>query len=225
MQFVQPPFQIIEFSGEKTDIFLQGQLTCDVLSLKEGNTLRGALCNLKGRVLALIDLCIWENKWYGLVASDLLPIVFENLQKPALFSRVQMKIAEKTIPPFQFALENAYLFHKNQLENHTVLIHEQTSGKYLPHELNFHLSPIISFNKGCYKGQEIIARMHYRGKLKYELIFKKFTINNSPNNLIPGNTLPEGELIDCCQINEQIFLVAVSQPKPNPIVKGDNELI
>jgi folate-binding protein YgfZ len=41
--------------------------------------------------------------------------------------------------------------------------------KFLPHPLNLHELGAISFNKGCYTGQEIIARMHYRGTLKQHL--------------------------------------------------------
>lgn len=49
-------------------------------------------------------------------------------------------------------------------------IYPETSGKFLPHEINLHtINDAISFDKGCYTGQEIIARMHYRGKLKKRL--------------------------------------------------------
>ncbi|WP_018015160.1 YgfZ/GcvT domain-containing protein [Teredinibacter turnerae] len=39
----------------------------------------------------------------------------------------------------------------------------------LPQELNYQLVDAVSFDKGCYTGQEIVARMHYRGKLKKHL--------------------------------------------------------
>ena len=35
---------------------------------------------------------------------------------------------------------------------------------YLPHDLNYHENGRIDFEKGCYTGQEIIARMQYRSK-------------------------------------------------------------
>lgn len=40
-------------------------------------------------------------------------------------------------------------------------------GKYRPHEIGQHINR-VSFAKGCFKGQEIIARMEYLGKLKKE---------------------------------------------------------
>ena len=41
-----------------------------------------------------------------------------------------------------------------------------TSGRFLAHSLNLDLSGAVSFDKGCYVGQEIIARMEYRGTPK-----------------------------------------------------------
>lgn len=37
---------------------------------------------------------------------------------------------------------------------------------YVPQMANMHLINGVSFTKGCYPGQEIVARMHYLGKLK-----------------------------------------------------------
>lgn len=41
-----------------------------------------------------------------------------------------------------------------------------TSGLFVAQMLNLDLLDAISFNKGCYTGQEVIARAHYRGQVK-----------------------------------------------------------
>jgi folate-binding protein YgfZ len=41
---------------------------------------------------------------------------------------------------------------------------------FTPQELHFDRNGYVSFTKGCYTGQEIVARMHYRGKPKKELV-------------------------------------------------------
>lgn len=41
-----------------------------------------------------------------------------------------------------------------------------TSGLFLPQDLNYDRIGRINFRKGCYTGQEIIARLHYRGTPK-----------------------------------------------------------
>lgn len=42
----------------------------------------------------------------------------------------------------------------------------EDAEKYTPQELHLDRHGYISFTKGCYTGQEIVARMHYRGTLK-----------------------------------------------------------
>jgi hypothetical protein len=45
----------------------------------------------------------------------------------------------------------------------------ETSEEFIPQMLNLDKLGGISFNKGCYTGQEIVARTHYLGKAKREL--------------------------------------------------------
>lgn len=46
----------------------------------------------------------------------------------------------------------------------------KTTGELLPQQLNYDLTGHINFRKGCYPGQEVIARMHYKGKAKRRLL-------------------------------------------------------
>ncbi len=45
-------------------------------------------------------------------------------------------------------------------------IEADTQEMFIPQMLNYQATGHISFSKGCYTGQEVVARMHYRGKLK-----------------------------------------------------------
>jgi len=45
----------------------------------------------------------------------------------------------------------------------------QTSAEFLPQELALEPLGALSYNKGCYPGQEIIARLHFRGRVKRKL--------------------------------------------------------
>jgi folate-binding protein YgfZ len=53
------------------------------------------------------------------------------------------------------------------LENYN--IGSSDSGKFRPAEIK-HDKTRISFNKGCFRGQEIIARMKYLGKEKTSML-------------------------------------------------------
>jgi len=59
-------------------------------------------------------------------------------------------------------------------------IYPETSGLFLPHDLNLDKLNAIHFDKGCYTGQEIIARMHYRGKRKNHLSYARIASERSP---------------------------------------------
>ncbi len=41
-----------------------------------------------------------------------------------------------------------------------------TVEEFLPQMLNYDITGHVAFDKGCYTGQEIVARLHYRGKAK-----------------------------------------------------------
>lgn len=49
------------------------------------------------------------------------------------------------------------------------MITEATAGEFVAQMLNLDLLEAISFTKGCYTGQEVIARAHYRGRVKRRL--------------------------------------------------------
>ena len=69
-------------------------------------------------------------------------------------------------------------------------VEETTVEQFLPHNLNYQNIDAVSFNKGCFTGQEVIARMHYRGKLKSRLFLADIEIAKSENEIPkPGSGL------------------------------------
>jgi folate-binding protein YgfZ len=48
-------------------------------------------------------------------------------------------------------------------------VYGATSGQFVAQMLNLDCIDAISFTKGCYTGQEVIARAHYRGRIKRRL--------------------------------------------------------
>ncbi len=92
-------------------------------------------------------------------------------------------------------------------------LYPNTSQQFLPHELHLDKLNAIAFNKGCYTGQEIIARMHYRGKLKNHLYLANIASATAPQ---PGQTIyalhadeinASGTVVDVCQRAERDYWV------------------
>ena len=49
------------------------------------------------------------------------------------------------------------------------ILSKESSEKYIPQMINLDLLEGISFSKGCYTGQEVVARVQHRGKIKQRM--------------------------------------------------------
>jgi len=63
-------------------------------------------------------------------------------------------------------------------------VYAATSGEFVAQMLNLDALGAIAFDKGCYTGQEVIARAHYRGRVKRRL--QRFR-TVEPRELAPGD--------------------------------------
>lgn len=69
-------------------------------------------------------------------------------------------------------------------------VYAATSGTFVAQMLNLDCIGAISFRKGCYTGQEVIARAHYRGRVKRRM--QRFRVRTH-EPLAPGS---EGRFTD-----------------------------
>ena len=69
------------------------------------------------------------------------------------------------------------------------VIQSQTVESFVPQMVNLELINGVSFKKGCYPGQEIVARMQYLGKLKKRMYRAHI---NSADTILPGDSLYSG---------------------------------
>lgn len=66
-------------------------------------------------------------------------------------------------------------------------VYQQTSGAFLPQMLNLQNLNAVSFKKGCYTGQEIVARTQHLGKLKRRMYLGRIRGDTGPPR--PGDAL------------------------------------
>lgn len=59
-------------------------------------------------------------------------------------------------------------------------LNEETSGEFLPQMLGFEDLGAVNYKKGCYPGQEIVARTHYLGKVKRHPRVLKCNLRHCP---------------------------------------------
>jgi folate-binding protein YgfZ len=61
---------------------------------------------------------------------------------------------------------NASDWNSAQIAGGIARIEAATIEEFIPQMLNYDITGHINFTKGCYTGQEVVARLHYRGKPK-----------------------------------------------------------
>jgi tRNA-modifying protein YgfZ len=183
---------VIKFSGQDAEKFLQGQLTCDVRLANESCPILGALCNNKGRVIASFWLSKQANDYYLSLPNEMVTIVLPLFKKYGQFSNIIIEEYPSSVHKIPSLLEC--------IHSGFAVILPHTSGHYTPHELAYPFIGAVSFNKGCYTGQEIVARMHYRGKAKQHLIHiiinkEFFDLDLNVINISKVNTLYEALIV------------------------------
>ncbi|HIG36860.1 MAG TPA: folate-binding protein YgfZ, partial [Oceanospirillaceae bacterium] len=81
---------------------------------------------------------------------------------------------------------SAQNFEAVQINLGLAYVTPEISDSYVPQMLNLQATGAINFNKGCYTGQEIVARMQYLGKLKRHLFIGEV---NSTTELAIGQQI------------------------------------
>ncbi len=79
------------------------------------------------------------------------------------------------------------------------IVHPETLDRFVPQTADLDLAGGISFSKGCYPGQEIVARVHYLGRLKQRLFLADCAAAAPPGTDVfdADAALAVGEVMDC----------------------------
>lgn len=271
-------WDLIRVSGEERVKFLQGQLTCDVTSLKPGDQTLAAQCDPHGKVLSILRVIVLEDRILLTQPSSVTEKQLPELQKYGVFSKVEIcketeyraiglagcKSAEYIAAEVDTAatheqsrlLDNGVLVKQPYpslrylvvVKNHTALeliedlkdratvyddslwnamniasgvafIEKQTSALFIPQMLNLQLLNGVSFSKGCYLGQEAVARAKYRGANKRALFILTGRASKAPDAgdkiqvSLDGNWKSVGTVISGCQYGDGHIEVLAVLPK------------
>lgn len=163
-------------TGINAKKFLQGQVTCNVAKLADTSDYQAtAICNLKGRVAFGIWLKQLAPEQYAIVISqDCAENFAKHIKKFGAFSKMTLvnpepifAIVENGIPTFsQNAKENADDWQAVSIAQGNYWITHATQDLFQPQELRLHQRGGVDYDKGCYLGQEIIARLWFKASPK-----------------------------------------------------------
>jgi tRNA-modifying protein YgfZ len=103
-------------------------------------------------------------------------------------------------------------FHSDHLRAGLPQIYSQTHEQFVAQMLNLDLLSGISFTKGCYTGQEIIARTHYRGAIKRRMFrYSGTCAPPAPGTRIVDSDQHAGDVVDAIATEQGCELLAVMQ--------------
>ena len=178
----------LDFAGPDAAAFLQGYLTADLDLLGPGRALPMALCNLKGRVIGNGWVAGESSHVHLFVHPSVVPILARELGKYLLFAKSKLNEIQTGVrlspaaSPGSFELPPVghYATPSTPDEGHAafadacadsgfVLVTETTAGSFLPQMIGLTEVGAVNFAKGCYLGQEVVARAEHRGRVKQQL--------------------------------------------------------
>lgn len=191
-----PYLSILKVSGADASRFLQAQLTAQLAGMEVSSATYSAYCSSKGQVIATLLVSPRDNHWLMVVESSLLSTLMERLQKYILREDVQLKpladlsvfgvdphdavldsdiLLEPRSVPIRYAISGRQPVAKPEAMAHwqrseLVLgipwLGQSSSEKFIPQMLGLDAIGAVSFSKGCFPGQEVIARARHLGQVK-----------------------------------------------------------
>jgi folate-binding protein YgfZ len=208
-----PQWSIFQCHGKDATAFLQGQLTSNVETMSSGSIALTAHCSPKGRVRFIAYLYKASHDDYLFILPKTIKThAIQALQQYIVFSKADLNettpyhclgSVQQTIDHAiaQLAINDQLCLAISQSNDHfedqhqrwhaqwlqaaQPMIYPQTYEKFIAPRLNLHPLKAIALDKGCYIGQEIVARIHFLGQLKHHMVLGQTT----DSTLSPGDTL------------------------------------
>ena len=210
-------YRLVTVAGRDAGTFLQGQLTRDVLDLGASEAGLTALLTPQGRVIAVAWLLHADDGYALAVPAALALPVRDRLQRYVLRAKVALALAEAGVAQ-RGRLAAALAGAAGERDWPLALVRAgvpeigvETSEEWIPQMLNLDLLGAISFTKGCYTGQEIVARTQHLGRIKRRLLrFECATTHApAPKTALFAMEQKVGEVVLATAASRDVELLAV----------------
>lgn len=172
-----PAFTLFTLNGVDAQKFLQGQVTLNVETLAENLTRYTTICSLKGRIQFGIWLKKINPESFEIVSpEDQAAELAGHIKKFGAFSKMKLEQVGPVYPvindsqtDFVETATDVVLWQQQAIASGQAWIQAATATLFQPQELRLHQREGIHYDKGCYLGQEVIARLWFKAKPKHWL--------------------------------------------------------
>lgn len=154
--------------------FLQGQVTVNVEALAENVSQYTAICDLKGRIHFGLWLKKLNPEHFEIVTTqDQAEEFAKHIKKFGAFSKMKLEQTAQVFPilngattDFSTTETDVNAWQLQAIDAGQAWISAATEHLFQPQELRLHQRNGVHYDKGCYLGQEIIARLWFKAKPK-----------------------------------------------------------
>ena len=160
----------IRASGADAASFLQGQLSNDFVLLPANQWQLAAYCSPKGRMLASfwgikLDASPAHQDIVLVLSADIAAATLKRLAMFVMRAKVVLSDATGDLPEL-YAQHGLAAWSDNEIQRGVARITAPLVDLFVPQMLNYESIGGVSFKKGCYPGQEVVARSQFRGAIK-----------------------------------------------------------
>ena len=167
-------FTSFTLNGVDAQKFLQGQVTLHVERLEENVTRYTAICDLKGRIHFGLWLTKLNAESFVIVTTqDQSEEFAKHIKKFGAFSKMKLEDAGLVYPHLvngetTFGTEptDVAAWEVQAIQAGQAYIDQAIEHLFQPQELRLHQREGVHYDKGCYLGQEVIARLWFKAKPK-----------------------------------------------------------
>lgn len=129
---------------------------------------------------------------------------------------LSIQLAEITLPTNNLVFNSSLVWQQQDILTALPWVSEKTREVFVAQSINQDAIGAINFKKGCYPGQEVIARSHYLGNLKRRtLIATVDTSINDISSLLASDVLdgenPIGQVVNAVSIDGKTYLLVEVQ--------------
>lgn len=230
-------------TGDDAGAYLQAQLTADLTRLGDGAATFSGYCDPKGRLIAVLRVIRLGDEYLLIAAAPLIEPLLAELRKYVLRAKISLSPSDSHVlgswdeNGMQYSIgepssdsvaqdnDMVDTWRAQEIRAGVTWLNPASTTQFLPQMIGLERIGGLSFRKGCFPGQEIIARARYLGSVKRRPLIAQVAAHlpagqgGEVNLLGKNGNAGTGVIVDHAPEGENTVMFLVSRaPEDAPVV-------